>query len=103
MEAVRNLMIQIRRQLQMQKSDDKKDFNNQGYRITYILSTLLSDNHFVKADDLASQMYVSRSSVSSDLKIVKRVLEKYQLKIEHKPNYGMIVVGLEKDKKRLYY
>ena len=66
------------------ESDDKKDFNNQGYRITYILSTLLSDNHFVKADDLASQMYVSRSSVSkSDLKIVKRVLEKYQLKIEH--------------------
>ena len=44
-------------------------------------------------------MYVSRSSVSSDLKIVKRVLEKYQLKIEHKANYGMIVVGLEKDKK----
>ena len=81
------------------ESDDKKDFNNQGYRITYILSTLLSDNHFVKADDLASQMYVSRSSVSSDLKIVKRVLEKYQLKIEHKPNYGMIVVGLEKDKR----
>ena len=34
---------------------NKKDFNNQGYRITYILSTLLSDNHFVKADDLASQ------------------------------------------------
>ena len=44
-------------------------------------------------------MYVSRSSVSSDLKIVKRVLEKISIKIEHKPNYGMIVVGLEKDKR----
>lgn len=78
---------------------DIKDFNNQGYRITYILCELLSNNHFIKSDDLADQMYVSRSSVSSDLKIVKKILDKYHLKIEHKPNYGMIVIGLEKDKR----
>lgn len=80
-------------------SEENQDFNNQSYRITYILGALLKDEGYVKADDLADQMYVSRSSISSDIKIVKRILEKYQLQMEHKPNYGMRVIGLEKDKR----
>lgn len=80
-------------------NEEINDFNNQTYRITYILNILLQGENYIKADDLADQMFVSRSSISSDIKIVKRILEKYQLQMEHKPNYGMIIKGLEKDKR----
>lgn len=86
-------------QLQYMSNNEMKDFNNQSYRITYILNELLKSDSYVKSDDLADQMYVSRSSISSDMKIVKKVLDKYHLTMEHKPNYGMHIVGLEKDKR----
>lgn len=83
-------------QLATQEHDD---FNDQSFRISYILSELLNREAYIKSDDLADQMFVSRSSISADLRIVKKILDKYQLTIEHKPNYGMKVDGLEKDKR----
>lgn len=85
--------------LVLNNSEQREDFNDQSYRISYILSELLKNDEYVKSDDLADEMYVSRSSISSDIRIVKKILEKYALRIEHKPNYGMLVVGLEKDKR----
>ena len=81
------------------ETKDFQDFNNQSFRITYILAKLLMNNDYIKADHLSEDMYISRSSVSGDIKIVKKILEKYHLSIEHKPNYGMKVIGAEKDKR----
>lgn len=75
------------------------NFNQQADRIVYILNELLRQDTYVKSDALADAMYVSRSAVSSDLKFVKKILQKYHLTIEHKPNYGMMVVGSEKAKR----
>lgn len=76
-----------------------QDFNDQSFRITYILTKMLMKEEYTKSDDLAEEMFISRSSVSGDIKIVKKILQKYHLTIEHKPNYGMKVIGLEKDKR----
>lgn len=81
------------------EKENYEDFNNQSNRITYILSQLLLKDTYIKSDQLADEMYVSRSSISSDIKIVKKILEKYQLSIDHKPNYGMKVIGTERQKR----
>ena len=81
------------------EGEEIEDFNNQSYRITYILTQLLLSDDYVKSDNLADEMYISRSSISGDIKIVRKVLQKYNLDIDHKPNYGMKVLGLEKDKR----
>ncbi|MBS5987898.1 PRD domain-containing protein [Clostridium paraputrificum] len=85
--------------INMLNVEKNEDFNNQSFRITYILTELLITDKYVKSDYLADKMYICRSSVSSDIKIVKKILEKYELKIEYRPNYGMKVIGTEKDKR----
>lgn len=77
--------------------DTSYDFNDQSTRIAYILNRLFVHDSYMKAEDLADEMFVSRSSLSMDMKIVKKILEKYSLSIISKPNYGMKVYGKEKD------
>lgn len=40
-------------------------------------------------EDLADQLYISRATLSNDLKQVRIFLEKYQLTLVQKPNYGI--------------
>ena len=56
--------------------EKNEDFNNQSFRITYILTELLITDKYVKSDYLADKMYICRSSVSSDIKIVKKNIRK---------------------------
>ena len=81
------------------REEEQADFNHQTYRINFILSELLKSEEYMKADQLADAMFVSRSSISGDIKIVRKILEKYHLTMDHKPNYGMRVTGNEKDKR----
>ncbi|MDQ0361800.1 lichenan operon transcriptional antiterminator [Breznakia pachnodae] len=48
-------------------------------------------------DDLASQLFVSKSSISTDLKTVRSILKKFNLNLITRPNYGMKVEGKEFD------
>lgn len=66
-------------------------------REDYIIRRLLNTNDYVKIDDLANELLMSRSSVSNDLKSVRKILKKSELTIKQKPNYGLKVVGKEID------
>jgi len=58
-------------------------------RIRYILEVLLeNDGDFIKLDDLAEQLYISRSRLVADLNEVKAILKEYHLSMEAKPHYG---------------
>lgn len=75
------------------------DFSEQSVRVSYILKTLLITNNYIKAEQLADEMYISQSRITVDLQIVRRMIKKYDLEIIHKPNYGIKIIGLEKDKR----
>ncbi|MFV0394889.1 MAG: BglG family transcription antiterminator [Coprobacillaceae bacterium] len=66
-------------------------------REDYIIRRLLNTNDFIKIDTLAQELLISRSSVSNDLKGVRRVLKKSNLVIKQKPNYGLKIYGKEID------
>ncbi|TQS74251.1 PRD domain-containing protein [Ornithinibacillus gellani] len=68
-------------------------------RVFYILRTLLLSNNYIKLDDLANEMFVSRSTLNGDMPEVKRILDNYQLQIESKANYGIIIRGEELNKR----
>ena len=58
-------------------------------RIRYILEVLLeNDGDYIKLDDLAEQLYISRSRLVADLNEVKAILKEYHLSMEAKPHYG---------------
>lgn len=66
-------------------------------RIRHMIITLLEAKYWIKIEDLCEEYYVSQSSLSKDLKEVRKYFAKYNLKIESKPNYGMRIRGSEFD------
>lgn len=70
-------------------------WERQGYIVRY----LIEYNDYIKLDDLAQQLLISRSTISNDLKHAKKDLEKYDLSLKQKPNYGICVTGSEINKR----
>lgn len=75
------------------------NFSEQSNRVSYLLKCLLNTSRYLLSDDLADEMYISRSRVAADIKLVRQILEKYDLKITHKPNYGIKIIGSEINKR----
>lgn len=64
-------------------------------RASYLLNDLLLRNDWITLDELASILFVSRASISNDLKRVEPVLERFGLSLEKRPHYGIRVTGSE--------
>lgn len=69
-------------------------------RHNYILNKLIFEQNKILFDDLMDQLYVSRSTLSADLKKIRRDLLKYDLSVESRSNRGIFVEGNEHDKRR---
>lgn len=66
-----------------------------GDRVNFLVERILLDSGYVKMEVLADELYISRSTLQSDLKKVREILKKYDLTLNHKPNYGIKVNGSE--------
>ncbi len=69
-------------------------------RLAFILNKLLFEQLALRFDDLADELYVSRSTLSHDFKKIRHLLADYQLTIESRANKGVYVAGKERDKRR---
>lgn len=68
-------------------------------RVVYLLEELLKSSFYLKIDDLSEQLYISRKTISADLKEVSKLLVEYNLRIVSRPNYGITIEGKEFDKR----
>ncbi|MDY0393991.1 BglG family transcription antiterminator [Virgibacillus halophilus] len=64
-------------------------------RVAYMMKRLLLSDSFIKLDDVADEMYISRSTVQNDLKQVKQILSDYDIQLQTRPNHGLKVAGSE--------
>ncbi|MFR1138081.1 MAG: BglG family transcription antiterminator, partial [Anaerococcus vaginalis] len=71
------------------------EMNSQDYRINYIAVKLIMKCDYIKSDDFLDELYISKSQLNMDLKILKEKLSAYRLKIVSKPHYGMKIIGSE--------
>ncbi|TDW14714.1 HTH domain-containing protein [Breznakia blatticola] len=86
-----NFMLEINQEI-MNHPMTKED------RIQFQLELLLLNNDkYIKVEDIADQLYISKSSVSQDLKEVRTILEEFNLTLITRPNYGIKVEGKEFD------
>jgi mannitol operon transcriptional antiterminator len=69
-------------------------------RILYIITELLQTKNPLKLSYFAVVLQVSEASISKDLNSVEEWLSKYDLVLERKQGYGILVDGREKDKRR---
>ena len=72
-------------------------------RVNYIIKRFCSESGYLKLDDLAEEMYISRNTISADLKKVSQQLSSYSLFLESKPGYGIHLVGNEGNKRKALY
>lgn len=82
-------------------SDIKNQYftNNEG-RIKQIISMLLFAKHPLSHTLIADRLYISVSTLNSDLKKVKQVLEQYDLLITSENHRGLLVKGSERNMRR---
>lgn len=66
-------------------------------RINYLVKTLLLQENYVKLDDLADKLFISRSTIQNDIRDVRVILKNYHLILEKKPNFGLKLKGDEKN------
>lgn len=66
-------------------------------RFLYILDLLLNNDSFIKLDQLCQTLYISRISISHDIKKIRQYLKRYYLEIINKPYYGIKIIGKEEN------
>ncbi len=64
-------------------------------RIAYIIRRLLLSEDYLKLEDIADEIYISKSTIQNDIKEVRKILLKYDITLESRPNYGLKVTGDE--------
>lgn len=64
-------------------------------RVSYLADDLLTRNDWITLDELSESLFVSRTTVSSDLKQVEKSLTDFGLRIERRSHHGIRVVGPE--------
>ncbi len=72
-----------------------KSPNSPKERVNYIVRKLLLANSYIKLDEIADELYISKSTLQNDLIEVKKMLKSFSLEIESKPYYGVKVKGNE--------
>lgn len=70
-------------------------------RINYILKLLAQSDKYIKMDDIADELLVSRATIANDLINVKKELSRYNVHIIHKPNYGIKLNINELERRRI--
>lgn len=70
-------------------------FNSSQTRMAYMFWQLMHAKEPYLTDDLSEEMKVARTTTISDLNRLRKVIEKYDLKIKGKANTGLKLVGNE--------
>ncbi len=69
-------------------------------RIEYLLAMLLNREEYIKFDDICQFLYISRSTLSGEMRQVEERLGKFHIDLERKPAYGIRIRGNEFDIRR---
>lgn len=64
-------------------------------RIHFLIRRLLLSDRYLKLEELADELFISKSSIQNDLRDVKKIFEKYGIVVEKRPNYGLKLKGDE--------
>lgn len=68
-------------------------------KISQLMRTFLLADDYRKLDDIADELWISRSTVDRLFKEVKETFERYHLRLISKPFYGIKVEGNERDRR----
>lgn len=68
-------------------------------RVRFIVNDLLMRTDWARLQDYADSLFVSKTSIASDMRAVEEFMGRYGLALERRPHYGVRVVGNEMDRR----
>lgn len=68
-------------------------------RMAFLVNDLLCRSDWVTVDDLSSLLFVSRATISADLKRVEGYLAHFDMSLERKPHHGVRICGDEMNRR----
>lgn len=68
-------------------------------RVTYIIKKLLSIDYYLQIENLASELLISRTTITRDMRDVRERLAEFGLTLTVRPNHGILLEGREADKR----
>ncbi|QIK70677.1 PTS transporter subunit EIIA [Erysipelothrix sp. HDW6C] len=71
-------------------------------RIRYIINRLLTANECVKSDSFIDELFVSKSTFSSDLGRAREILKGYRVEIVSQSNKGLCIKGAERNIRNVF-
>ena len=81
--------------------DNVQDMNEKKIRLSSIAEYLLNQNDYMKYEDICDKFLISRSTLSNDIKEIKKKLEGYKLSISSKHPLGIKINGSEFAKRKV--
>ncbi|WP_077597154.1 BglG family transcription antiterminator [Oceanobacillus kimchii] len=78
-----------------QESNSRNTPNTPEQRVKYIVRRLLFTMDYIKLEQLADEMYISKSTIQNDMKLVRQQLKPFELDIHVKPSHGIKIIGEE--------
>ncbi|MBS4536312.1 transcription antiterminator [Clostridium sp. D2Q-14] len=64
-------------------------------RVSFLIRKLLLSDNYLKMEQLADEIFVSKSTIQNDLKAVKKIFNNYEIDLKSKPSHGFKVDGSE--------
>ena len=71
-------------------------------RSDFLLAFLLQRQDYIKIEDIADFLFVSKNTLGYNLKVVENILRQYGISLLRKPNYGIKISGKEVDIRHLH-
>lgn len=90
------------RELETMIREENSSFTDNESRTRYLITRLLKAGNFVRIEQMADELFVSRATVDRLMPEVKAILGEYGLQIDTRPKYGIRIRG-DEIKKRLCY
>ncbi len=82
--------------IQSQDNDQQEDIpSNHQERVNYLMEKLLMSSDYRKIEDLADELYISRSTLQHELRHIRDILKEYNLILDQRPYHGIKVIGDE--------
>ena len=64
-------------------------------RVLYLIKKLLIVDFYIKIEDLADELFVSRTTIAGDLRKVRQYIKNYHLTMEQRSSQGIRIIGSE--------
>lgn len=98
----KGMWVEVLQEADTQQNTSVKEYiMSRDERCWAVIVMILGSNEPVSSDWIAEQLVVSRSTLLTDLKMVRQMLDEYQLVLQGKRGAGINIVGDEKSVRQL--